>query len=525
MLLARARTSLLAALNGAGAEIRPGSSYRVPAAEAWMGVTARHRRLFAALLRSLERGGLVTIDGDRVTFTAAAERSIIAAAVDPDGAVPAAFVPHAHLLAHCVEHLPAVLRGAVPATDVLFPASSLELVEQIYRGNPAAERFNRIAAETVRLAAGAMLNESRASAPLRILEIGAGTGGTSAAVLDGLRPVADRVRYVYTDVSSRFVQYGKRLYEPVHPFTDFRTLDIERDVDAQGFQDHACDIVLAANVLHATRDIGRTLNEIKRLLKANGLLIVLEGTALDDFMTFTFGLLDGWWHAEDEHLRIADSPLLNIGGWTRAMESAGFRHVVAFDEEQGQTVFVAESNGLATVRREAMRSTEVMTSEAEPVAIAPPRGAAAASVVDGSLRALVEERISEQVIAAFGLDRGDLDPDKRFSEYGADSIVSVELVNLLNETLHLRLKPPVLFDHSSIRELTSHIVSTFGSQIAADLGASHVAPPPAAPETTRRDVLEDVLMRLESGAISLEEALKIAPDLSPAGGSALHGDA
>ena len=43
---------------------------------------------------------------------------------------------------------------------------------------------------------------------IKILEVGAGTGGSSLAILTALKEHNIKVEYCYTDVSMAFVEYG-----------------------------------------------------------------------------------------------------------------------------------------------------------------------------------------------------------------------------------------------------------------------------------------------------------------------------
>src|SRR5205085_10678790 len=85
------------------------------------------------------------------------------------------------LLETTLRALPEILSGKRRATDVIFPNSSMELVEDIYKRNDLADRFNATLAATVVDYVRAR-RASGAPAGLRILEIGAGTGGTSGMV-------------------------------------------------------------------------------------------------------------------------------------------------------------------------------------------------------------------------------------------------------------------------------------------------------------------------------------------------------
>ena len=53
---------------------------------------------------------------------------------------------------------------------------------------------------------------------------------------------------------------------------------MESEAGPQGFEQGCYDIVIAANVLHATRDIRLALRNAKSLLKRNGFLLLNEIT-------------------------------------------------------------------------------------------------------------------------------------------------------------------------------------------------------------------------------------------------------
>ena len=65
------------------------------------------------------------------------------------------------------------------------------------------------------------------------MEVGSGSGGTSEPVMEALLPYKDRVEFVYTDISTQLVGYGRRTYGPRFPFAQFRLLDVEKDTAPQ----------------------------------------------------------------------------------------------------------------------------------------------------------------------------------------------------------------------------------------------------------------------------------------------------
>src|SRR5262249_54721254 len=157
---------------------------------------------------------------------------------------------------------------------------------------------------------------------VRILEIGAGTGSTSAVLLRTLakRGLAAR-EDCYTDISRAFLNHAETSYGPSYPFLTFRTLNIELPIDAQGFDVGVYDVVVPENVLHATRSIRGTLRNTKALLRPRGLLFLNEMTGNNLFNHLTFGLLEGWWLYEDHELRLPGSPGLSVETWRHVLEA------------------------------------------------------------------------------------------------------------------------------------------------------------------------------------------------------------
>ena len=75
-----------------------------------------------------------------------------------------------------------------------------------------------------------------------------------------------------------------------------------------------------------------------------------------------------------------------------------------------------------------------------------------------------------------------LDPRGRFMDFGIDSILGGQVVARLNAALGLRLRPTVLFDHPSIRDLARHIEREHGGQIrVAEPAAASPQPVPVIP--------------------------------------------
>jgi NAD(P)-dependent dehydrogenase (short-subunit alcohol dehydrogenase family) len=104
-------------------------------------------------------------------------------------------------------------------------------------------------------------------------------------------------------------------------------LDIEQAPGAQGFAAGGFDLVVAANVLHATRDVRASLSHAVSLLAPGGSLVLLEGTSARHWVDLTFGLTEGWWRFADRDLR-PSHPLLPAAVWEGLLAECGLEVAV-----------------------------------------------------------------------------------------------------------------------------------------------------------------------------------------------------
>ncbi|PEM80916.1 polyketide synthase, partial [Bacillus wiedmannii] len=270
-----------------------------------LGILPQYNRLFGALLDILERARIIQYSDNHIITKGVRSPSLqkeISSIKDRISEF-SELRAYVELLNTCLENYPDILRGKVPATDIIFPNSSMDLVQGIYKGNQIADYYNHLVAHSILSYIQARLPLLKENEKINILEIGAGTGGTSAFVFDTIRMYSDRLNYMYTDISYGFIEYGRKQYGKNNPFVNFKVLDIEKDIHLQEEATGEYDVVFATNVLHATQNIRTTLSNAKRLLKKNGWLIINEITDQFDYLTVTFGLLDGWWLYEDEEDR------------------------------------------------------------------------------------------------------------------------------------------------------------------------------------------------------------------------------
>ncbi|MGE0722832.1 MAG: SDR family NAD(P)-dependent oxidoreductase [Alphaproteobacteria bacterium] len=453
-------------------------------------VAPRHARLMEAAFDLLGARRWIARAGTALHLTPSGAAAADGWHVRQDrlAAAEPALAPHLELLDLCMADLGGILDGEVPATDAFFPGGSMELLTRVYAGDAHAATLHRHAAEAVVAAV------RRVGRPARVLEIGAGTGGTTAAVVDALAAASLPVEYVFTDLSPRFMQQARTRFAPLLPGFATAVLDIARDPAAQGQPAGGFDVVLAANVLHATADIGATVGNAARLLAPDGTLIVNEMTAARDYATLTFGLLEGWWLAVDPDRRLPHAPLLSVAQWRAVLAEAGLDRVEA-----------TLPPGIAD---EAAAPQAVLVARRVPAAARPERLAAAPA----SRVAAIEAAVMAVVAQVFEMPvetvrRGGV---LSFAELGGDSLLSAELAARLGDRFGVALKTTAIFNYPTIPALAAHIAEEFPTVETAPAPAPPESNPEPAPDPSDA-ALAAILKALEEGTIDVDTALARVP--------------
>ncbi|MDD9949392.1 MAG: beta-ketoacyl synthase N-terminal-like domain-containing protein [candidate division Zixibacteria bacterium] len=208
-----------------------------------------------------------------------------------------------------------VLRGKEDPLTLLF-SSGEPTAGDLYLKAPVARAANRMLTEAVQALVSTLPDGRR----LRVIEVGAGTGSATASVLPELPE--GRFIYTYTDISAGFFSEAEARFGDRGGAIDYRPLDIEKDPIEQGFEPHGYDLLIASNVLHATRYLTETLGHCRDLLAPSGHLIALENLSGLGWMDLTFGQLDGWWRFADDYR--PHHALAGPDVWKQALGDAGF---------------------------------------------------------------------------------------------------------------------------------------------------------------------------------------------------------
>ncbi|KAF5573798.1 polyketide synthase [Fusarium pseudoanthophilum] len=165
---------------------------------------------------------------------------------------------------------------------------------------------------------------------MRVLEIGAGTGGTTATILPALKSdQGERMygTYVYSDISAGFFVGAKERFRDYHAI-EYSVLDITQDPISQGFEEGSFDLIVSSNCLHATPDLAKTLSNVRKLLHPEGRLFLMElSPESSKSVNYVMGPLVGWWLSEDGR---ENEPYVSVGIWHEKLLQAGFSGVEAY---------------------------------------------------------------------------------------------------------------------------------------------------------------------------------------------------
>ncbi|EQB56385.1 KR domain-containing protein [Colletotrichum gloeosporioides Cg-14] len=187
---------------------------------------------------------------------------------------------------------------------------------------------------------------------LRVLEIGAGTGGATASTLRSLTSSRGQrmyQSYTYTDISSGFFADAKKRFED-YGGIEFSILDISKDPLEQGFQAESYDLVIAWNVIHATPNLHDSLSNIRKLIHPEGRFLLQEIFPITPWINHCFGVIPGWWLGEADG-RVS-TPHVSFERWKKELSDSGFGDISnSFDGYTNNNIFCRPSQPVPSSTR------------------------------------------------------------------------------------------------------------------------------------------------------------------------------
>lgn len=144
------------------------------------------------------------------------------------------------LLGDLYAHYEDVLVGNIGALDILWNDGNLSRAYEVgLRSRPAYDQLSRVVD---------LLGHKNPE--MKVLEIGAGTGGATNIALSTLagNGVFKRyAEYTFTDIAGALLESAKTRFAE-HADVVYKVLDIEKGLLAQGFELNSYDVIIVANV-------------------------------------------------------------------------------------------------------------------------------------------------------------------------------------------------------------------------------------------------------------------------------------
>jgi amino acid adenylation domain-containing protein len=372
-----------------------------------------------------------------------------------------------------------LLSGERDPLEVYFPGGSTEAAEGIYRFNPFMHYLNGIAA-------AALARYVRAAAPSNtpeILEVGAGTGGTTASLLPALPKTG--LRYTFTDLSDFFLDAARTRFAD-YPILDFGRYDINLHPAIQGVDPATKDVVVAVNVLHDARSVVEALRHLRLALRPGGLLLLVEATQNCALQMISIAFIEGLSDYEDDRVK-TNLPFLSIEEWRNALATAGFVGIEAFPEHHQERIGLAQNviiayapdhcdvpveSGLKAELTRSLPSYMIPRSfvlmddlpltangkldRARLPRFAERKEARAANTT------LPSPGLEAEVAAVWSatLNRPQVYAEDHFFDLGGDSLLATRVVSDLGRRLGIDLSIRRLFEHPILSDFSAHIAAS-----------------------------------------------------------------
>jgi SAM-dependent methyltransferase len=234
------------------------------------------------------------------------------------------------LLNHAASLYPAVARGEQSGDQSMFGPQGIGLWLNYFNNNNLTYAVNNWV--------GAVLAANRLSTGrrLRILEVGAGSGSASEALLHrfherGMLPYIER--YLMTEPNAFFRRRGQRELPKQYPDVplEWGALDINSPWDTQGVAPGEFDLVYAVNVLHISKDLLFSLSQARSSLKADGSLVIGECLRPHSnqpiYPELMFQILESFTEVQTDPEFRPNPGFLTANHWRRAFTRAGFEDV------------------------------------------------------------------------------------------------------------------------------------------------------------------------------------------------------
>ena len=321
----------------------------------------RHEKVMNRYFDILEKHELLTRDGSKLIRGKGKVPSQASGTLHEQFVAKfPAYGGEARLMALTGPKLAGCLTGKIDPLTLMFRgAAAQKVMEEYYVASPMLSTLTEQIVIFIQTVANLSSTRSKET-PVRILEVGAGFGGTTTRLAEVLESTGIAVTYKFTDISPSLVKGAKSKFAK-YPWMEYQTLNLESEMPASLRDTY--DIVIGTNCVHATTNKTKTVTRLREILNSQGFLVLSEVTELVDWYDIVFGLLEGWWLANDG----STYPLQPPESWVNSFQTAGFSSIAYSQgpsaESNTQRLLVASRSEKVTAplrREEKLPSSQTM---------------------------------------------------------------------------------------------------------------------------------------------------------------------
>ncbi|MCB8816721.1 type I polyketide synthase [Desulfosporosinus shakirovi] len=299
-------------------------SYSIPELIARWGVLEDYREFVMFLMSILTRWGYAKIEGERIVFFSQLEEiNDLEAECQKACREQPQFAPYIHLFHTCAASYDQVFRGKVEGNSILYPEGNFDFLNSVDEQIPNLERtwtYIRLLPALVRHLTG------KTQRRIRILEVGGGTGLITWPLLEALP--AEQVEYYFTDIGPSFVAQAEgEAKQRKLKNVKFSTFDVEKPFSEAGFLAEQFDLVVGFDVLQATANLKKVMENLYQVLKNNGLMIMLQSFWLHDIVSMIYGFAPGWWNFQKDEERRGTALAFPAPQWEYFFHTAGLTNI------------------------------------------------------------------------------------------------------------------------------------------------------------------------------------------------------
>ena len=351
------------------------------------------------------------------------------------------------LVQRCGENLAAVVVDEQEPLEIFNELVYQKENNGSYSESPLITYYNSI----LRSSLEQVVKSLPSSIHLRVLEIGGGTGVSTQALLPVLQP--KQTNYTFTDIGSGFLTQAQQKFKD-YPFLEYRLLNIDKSPTEQGFEKYSFDVIIASNVLHATRNIDQTLHHVHSLLAPGGFLLVWEITQPKIDFDISWGLL---LKPLDDKRRNPGQPFIILDQWFEALRAQDFVQVAAFPETEAieHQIIMARKSGQKDTEQKSQISLQRKPDifQQESLSALHSRPNLPNSYI--APRNDIEQKIADIWQELLGIKQVGI--HDKFFELGGDSLIAVQVLSRLRNAFSIKLSVANLFEFPTIVQIAAKL--------------------------------------------------------------------